>query len=505
MENLLQQKTICLSKLVLDKQEECGVYGDFTLPDYCADMSSVISCVMTPHLQNCQSLGNRIMVDGSADVRILYLDEDRCCLRSVEFSLPFSYECKINTVSIPEYVIVDLGTRYVNWRVVSSRRLEIRGSVLIDLQAFVNEEVAISETQDTALQTKTRTINVTNPQHVTEKIITVCEQLDFPQEKPKAELLLGGSCNAEVTECRVLSGKAIVKGNVYVHQLYTDNIDAGTTHCLDYVIPFSQILDVDGAYENQLHNVQVMCLSDIERCLVGPDGDQTVLEVCAKLLIQLCIWDDNAVTVLVDAYHPSYPVSLEYDDLTHSTFLGCKTETTFIPVPVEIGHGEFSELLDVLVEPVDYEVNVQDSAAVFNGKFHVVILARDCDKRITCYQKYEDFRLEFPCVGDTVHAKLTLTDVQYSMDDDCVHLRLRISSAISMYKQCDCRTVSAIRMNEGGGYAKDSGNLLIYYAESGESIWDIGRRCHASVKDICAENAITDDVVPAPMLLSIPL
>ena len=115
MENLLQQHTVCMSRSVIDRQEECGVSGSFTLPDYCSDMAAVLTCTMVPHLQSRQWSGDRLLIDGAADVRVLYLDEDRCCIHSAEFSLPFSLEVKCDGVMDSVPVSVDLSTRYVNW------------------------------------------------------------------------------------------------------------------------------------------------------------------------------------------------------------------------------------------------------------------------------------------------------------------------------------------------------------------------------------------------------
>ena len=505
MENLLQQNMVTISRPILNRQEECGVSGNFTLPDYCADISSVMSCHLTPHLQHRQWSGDRLLIDGVADVRVLYLDESRTNVHSVEFPLSFSVECKADCPSDAVPVSVDLRARYINWRVISSRCIEVRGAVLLDITALSTEEMCLYETTCLELEAKTCNVTVSAPVCATEKIVTVNEQLDFPQTKPAAEMLLGGHCCTEVTECRVLTGKAIVKGNVHIHQLYTVSEEKGTTDCLDFTIPFSHILDVEGATENQLHSIHTVCLSDTERCLVGPDGSNTVLDVTAKVLIQLCVWDEESVSLLLDAYHTRHPMTPVFKEFTHNRYLGHKSENVMIPAPMELTSGAVAEVIDVCVSPTDYEVTAKGQIAVFSGRFQIVTIVRDADQRIQCLQKYEDFRIDIPCNGDLVNGQLTVLNVRYHVEENCVNLQIQIHCCLDMYQQCCFRIISGLDLQDNCVYDENHCNLLVYYASPGESVWEIGRSCHASAKNICEENALTEDTIQVPTLLTIPL
>ena len=505
MENLLQQKTVIISRPILDRQEECGVSGSFTLPDYCADISSVMSCQLTPHLQHRQWSGDRLLIDGVADVRVLYLDELRSSVHAVEFPLPFSVECKTDCVSDSVPVSVELRTRYINWRVISSRCIEVRGAVMLNILALSTEEIGLYEAHCLELEAKTCNVTVSAPVCATEKIVTINEQLEFPQTKPAAEMLLGGNCCTEVTECRLLTGKAIIKGNVHIHQLYTDNVEKGRTNCLDFVIPFSHIVDVEGASENQLYSIRAICLSDTERCLVGADGANTVLDATVKMLIQLCVWDEENVSLLLDAYHIQRPMTPIFKEFTHNRYLGHKYENVTIPVPIEFTSGEVAEVIDVCVSPTDYEVAIKGQIAVYNGRFQIVAIVRDADGHIQCLQKYEDFRIDVPCSGDLANGQLTVLNVRYHVDKNCISLQIQINCFLDMYQQCHYRIISGLEVQDNCVYDSDNSNLLIYYASPGESIWEIGRSCHASAKSICEENALSEDIVKVPTLLTIPL
>ena len=143
----------------------------------------------------------------------------------------------------------------------------------------------------------------------------------------------------------MLSGKAIVKGQIYLHQIYTDSVDGENIHALDYTIPFSQILDVEHAQEGMPIRATVSVLSDTERCTVGPDGANTMLEVSVKLLVQLHVHAGREITVLKDAYHSRYPVTVQKESTEICSLIGTRWEETVLPLTVTLPTHQWKDIL----------------------------------------------------------------------------------------------------------------------------------------------------------------
>lgn len=505
MEKLQQYKTIRISQPALDCREECGVGGSFTLPDYCADIATVMTCIMTPHLQGRQWSGDRFIVDGTADVRILYLDEERCRVHSVEFTMPFDCECKSEYARDSVPVTVELTTRYVNWRVLNPRSIEIRGAVILDMFGNTFSEMNVLDVNSCDMEVKTYSAMVSSPMCSSEKILTVSEQLEFPQDHPAAELLLGGHCEAVVTECKLLFGKAIVKGNLCIHQLYASSVESGDTRCLDFVVPFSQIMDIEDCAENQTHSVIVSCLSDTERCLVGPDGELTILEVTAKLLVQLCVWQHETADLLLDAYHTKCPVTLQKDTFQHNAYTGYKMESIDLPVPVNLPSNEVAEVLDVWVLPTNVEVTSRGQSSTVLGTLSISVLYRDRDKHIGYYQNNEDFHFDVQSDADYIRSRVSVINMRYSVDGDKLLLQLRLQNVLTTYQSYDQHIIKSIDVKTDAPFVSSNASIMMYYANANDSVWDIGRNCHASYKCIIEENGLSNDRIEKSMLLMVPL
>lgn len=507
MENLLHSRKIGISRQAINHTEECPISGEYTLPDYCPDMAMVMKCLVTPLVQNRQWSGDRILIDGLAVVRVLYLDEDRCCVRSVEFTQPLS--CSMAVVCPGEDmapICLDLHTKYVNCRAVTPRRLEIRGAVCVHAFAECESICDIKEVAaETGLNARWHTGKFTIPVGFCEKVLTVNEALEFPESLPGAEMLLGGECKAVVTECKLLTGKAIVKGQIYVHQLYTDNLNSGTTHCLDYVLPFSQIMDVDGATDSLPYDVNVLLLSDTERCSVGPDGGNTMLDVTVKLLFQLQVYQGEEIPLLTDAYHNRYPLSVKTEDCVLQTHIGCRMEQTLLPLKVELPAGPLQEIIDVWVQLGNPDGVCDGYRVTLTDRLTVCLLLRDGDGQIQYYERPEEYRLEYPCEGNWVKARLTATELHYRVCDGNLELQITVCVKLKMGYTETVPVICDAVLCKDSPYPTSRANVLMYYAQPGEDVWEIGRCCHTTPEGIQKENDLSDGPLQEPTLLVVPI
>ena len=506
MENLLKRQPVSTARYIINAREECGVSGEFTLPDYCPDVAVVLKCMVSPCVQNRQWSGEQLLVDGMANVRVLYLDEERRAVRSVEFGLPISCALRADGYADMTPVEVTMSTKYVNCRAVGPRRLEVRGAVVVaaTAQTACETEVATCGARE-GLYTRTCEIATSCPGRMVEKMLTVNEMLEFPEHLPAAEMLLGGECRAVMQECKLLVGKAIVKGCIFVHQLYTSNLKNGATQCLDFVIPFSQILDVEGLAEGMPYWVNAQILSDTERCVVGPDGENTLLDLSVKLLIQLQTFTQECTEVVLDAYDTGCPVTVETEDKSFVLYKGCSTEHSVLPMQIPLPVGQVSEIVDVWVQCAECEAVCQNGTATIHGRLFICVLGRDADGLIWYTEHPEDYRLEYPCKGNAADVSIVVTELRYRVIGEQLELQVGVCLQMRMMQLQSCRVMQNLCLHTETPYTPQRMTAMLYYAQAGESVWDIGRRCHASPTEICAENHLKDEVLRQSMALLIPM
>ena len=506
MDNLLRRQPVVLPRYVMDEKEDVAVSGECLLPDYCPDVAVVLKCMMTPYVQNRQWSGEKLLIDGIVCARVLYLDESRHCPREVEFSMPLS--CVMHSrgkgMSAPAELI--LTPKYVHCRAIGPRRLEARGTIEITAKAeeAYKAELPLAATGE-GLHTRMRQVDVASPAEMAEKIVTISETMEFSDTLPPAEMLLGGECRAVVRECKVLAGKAIVKGQIYVHQLYAADMDQGDCRCLDFVLPFSQIMDVDGLQEGMSCRVTAQILSDTQRCAVGANGENTALDITVKLLVQIQAYQHESISVLEDAYHTAYPITPMREEMCFSASGGTRWEKSVLPMKEALPSGQLSHILDVWIEMKEKDAVCGNGVVTIKGRWCVCVLARDIDGQVVYYEYPEEYCLEFGSDGNACSVDVLVAELHYRVIDDQLELQVEVCAAITPCQKTTCSVIQDLQLRTEEPYPTNTANLVLYYAQAGEKVWDIGSCCHTSPESICAENGLESDVVTQSSVMLIPV
>ncbi len=506
MESLLQKQTVPVIHAVLDKSEEYILSSDFVLPEYCPDVAVVLKCTVTPYIHNRQWSGNQLLLDGTASVRVLYLDEERRSVRMAEFSHPISCSMRAEDALETPMASLEIRQEYVNCRATSPRRLELRGAFSIHADAKTRGTIELATgSQQERLCMRTAQVAVSAPKASTERVMALNDVIDFDSSLPPAEQLLGGECYAAVQECKLLTGKAIVKGQVYIHQLYTDDSAKGSLHVLEHTLPFSQILDLDGAQDTDLCTADVMILSDTERCVLNAQGQNAALEVSLKMLMQVQVYESATVPIILDSYHTDYPATLKTQDLLLRSFLGTQRQSATVQRTMELPSGDIQEILDVWVQPITAPGSCENKTALITGRMMVCMLARDTNGMIAYYERPEEFNLEYPVQGDTICTRESVNGITFTVSDGHLELHISLCISISQWLNTEQRVVQEVTLRQEEAYPIQRAVVRLYYAQPGERVWDIARECHTSPDGIMQENGLSDEVLSDKAVLVVPV
>ena len=491
---------IAVAETLLDAFDERPVDGDFVLPDYCPDMAAVLTCRLDPILLGTQWNGDRLTLDGTVWIRVLYLDESRTRVCAYEVNQPFTSTFAASARLPQTAVDASVQPEYVNCRAVSPRRLDVHGAFRVRVRAIGEGRFAAAgETEEPDVFVRRRRVTTTVPSGYAQKTFTVTETV----ESAEGETLLRAEAVPVVTEYKLLPGKVIVKGDLRLkHLLLRD--DSGDTEVRSYTVPFSQMMDMEGLTEEGLVDVDVRLLSHDAHVESDPTG-AGALQTVIKLLLTAQGWREENGDVMVDAYAATAPLRLDFKVLTESKLTALTREAITVRQKVEWPE-EASRVVDLWSDAEVLSASDADDRHTTEGRLHVHLLAADGEGQIRYYDKAADFSWDFPMQGTAETDDLRVIQTDYVVSADRA---LELTVLLSVHRVCreeaPVAAVTGMSRDDDATFPPEKASVKVVFAEAGESVWDIAKRCHTSAEGLMRENDLTADLLPTRRTLLVPL
>lgn len=496
------------TRMVFDDVEERPVDCDFVLPDYLPEITAILKCRMRPVVQSHQISGDRVIADGTVYLQLLYLDEERRCVHSYEYSQPFSSAFTVKELKNGDNVSLFTKVNYVNCRATSPRRVDVHGAFGVRLTVIAERTVeSVVEAAGEGLHTRTCTIRGMVPTGCSQKSLSINEVMELGETAVGS--LVRGEAVATITECRQLRGKALIKGELLVTAVCVTDVQSGTLHHRCERIPFSQIVDAEGLTEEQVCDCRAIVTACDMRPVQDPAGEMRLLSVAVKLTVTLCCYGEESYCCVNDAFHTAYPLKTETEVLCSERIAYVRSDTAAIAIDLSLPEGDIDTIVDVWCEPMTSECCGDGEQTKLCGQFLTGMITRDSSGMLTYYERPAQFETVLPDVCERETVDITPLEMTFAKNGGRLECRLQIAvHRVGKYNE-EQTLVTRITADESAPYVTEgvlSGCCLkVCYASAGESVWEIARREHTSPEAIKKENGLTGDFVERNTALLIPL
>lgn len=500
-------KDIPVSVSLMDHTNEHPVDSSFVLPDYCADIAAVLKCMMVPVIQSKQVTTDRLMVDGSVVIRVLYLDEGRQCIRVCEFGQPFTSTFELPPEATDAHIRLTAKTDYVNCRATSPRRLDIHGAFTVKLSMTAPGSVpTIADLTGDGVYTRKQPIAYTVPVGGAEKTFTINEMMELGEGKPPGESIIRCEIHPILTDFKPLVNKAILKGNLAMKTLYLVDSEQGLTETVEHDIPFSQIVDVDGLNEEWEVDADLQVQSNEVGLSVNHSGDSSLLSVNVKLQADIRCYQTGTAEVVTDAYSTRCPLSIQTKPLEVFQLVGIRRDTPVFRDTFDLPTDNIREIIDIWCDVDTAPARFDPQTGNVEGRMMICMLVRDNNNEIAYYERVDNLSLPVEDSCDNMTVTLGVNRVTYNM---LPSKQVQIQVELVMRRQCyvmgSGKVVAEVFEDENAAFPEEKAALKIYYANRGESLWEIAKSCHTSMQAIMEENNLQSDVLEENTMLLVPM
>ncbi len=476
-----------------------------TLPEYLGDVVRVLRCTVSALPENVAVAGERLNANGSARVHIVYLaDGDGVC--AYDTSEPFTKS--MEAPGIPEQVSVLPVYRADApvCRAVSPRSLEIRTVVRMRFRVCERRTRSLAaEIKGGDVLTRKRELTVCDIENISAKQCSVSGVCPLPAENGPIGRILCADASCRVNETRVITNKAMVRGEVSVSVFYL--ADDGAPQTARLGLPFSEIVDAAGIGDGMLVRVSAEPLwASAEK--KGAKESAREAECTAVIRLALTAEKMNRLTAATDVFSPAFELDAEYADLTAVE----ESRTVGESVTAE-GRADLSRLQPQKIlhhtERVDSVSVTSDETGVrLNGVVNVGMFVLSQEGEICFAESGIEFTFGKTLTGGAAACSfspvLTMNSADVSLDGGVAVIRSEVYVEGRIDAVCTVGALTRVSLREDAPKARDSG-LVIYFPTEGEQLWDIAKKYGASPELLRADNDLADeDAAPdgKPLLIA---
>lgn len=488
---------------------EQAIDVDFTLPDYCPDISKIFKCHAVPRIASKSINGNTVTLDGTVVITILYCDkESRFC--SYEYQYPFSKNIELMRDATGGNIFCRIKCDYINCRAVTGRKVDIHGAAGIFLKVFKRKcNEVISDIDDCNIELRRITAPATVPMGYAEKYLLIEEDVRVGSGQPAIESILKINSAVCVKETKVINDKAVVKGELTVCVLYCPE-GRGTPQVVKSILPYSQIVDVEGITDT----CECECKAEIATLDIKPkatsNGEVKCFSLNAKILLTCEAFCGNEIPVIADAFSRKFEADITRQTVSFDKITCNINETYNCKKSIELDFN-INSVIDLWCGLQNSHTKFEGGNMTVSGTLVAGMFVCD-ENNIPLYiEKPIDFEYKHPFENKmgTPHCEPEIEVLSCGFtitSSNNIELRVEIGINASIYEKKDVSLISNMTIDETKCIKrKNDSAMIIYYTCTDDSVWDIANKFGASVNEIMTINNLENQTLEDGRMLLVPL
>jgi len=483
--------------------------GDIIAPDSKPDVNEVLSCHGKVRMKDVRVGDDRINISGDLDLNILYSsDKGEDAVYAMNSSLPIEDVIYMDGLEKDMKVKLTTGLEHLDCEVINDRKLGVKSVIALAAAADrVHKVDVVVPSEGNGMAFLEGKLSMEEVVAETKDRFTVKEEITLPQTAAAVGEILSSEFYLADQEIRPMDGKVMVRSNLMVDILYSDDQGTGTVHVWSEKIPFSGYLEAEGITPKSIVDMDLTIDETSIKTGLDDDGEPRILDVDVTILGELSAWDVSEKDVVTDAYAPGMETEVLRETITY-------------PVSIGRAKNQFSLKEKITLDKDDrpmlqagkawgtlhiQEVEAEDDMIEVEGVLTVEIMyfCEEDDHAVCMVKKGIPFNQKIEMKGvtseDEVSAKGNVEEIDFQiLSDKEGELFASIMLEVAAKRQEMAQLVTDIRLKDPEKLHKNMAGAVIYTVQPGDSLWTIAKRFDTTIDRILMVNDIEDPDVIYP-------
>lgn len=464
------------------------------LSDGMPDIGSILAAWGQCVMRGKEWRGDGMSVSGGVMAWVLYAPADGTEPRWVEAWLPVQLKWSF-TDSVREGTIRACWLlKGVDARTLSARKMMVRANVSVLGEALEPYEEEISNPGQVPedVQLLRRTYPMRLAMEAGEKTFAMDEEFSLPSSAPAPEKLVSFCFEPQITEQKVLGGKAVFRGNGNFHMVYQSS--DGQFHCYDQEVSFSQFSDLDRDYDKDAQINTVMALSNLE-----PELQEGHIRIKCGLIAQYLISDLTMLELTEDGYSPNRDVGIQSRELRLPVMLDSAQENMRMETVVSEPASRVVDV-SVCVEQPSVRRAGDLTELCCDGQIQVLYCDENGAMQGRSARWSQTWELPVAMEAEVLGMVLGVSRPTAAASGGQIDIKGEIQTGAVTVSQQGMPMITGLELGEM--VAPDPGRPSLVLRRAGDdSLWEIAKRTGSTVNAIRQANGLVDEPLDDRLLL----
>ena len=454
---------------------ESLIEGRLSLPSEKADIDRILFIQGRVHV-SAEPTDGRIFMDGNVVFSVVYIS-DSGDIESFDASSPFRHSEELSGAGSGMNVQTKGNVRDVEYTADDPRTVYVKGIVSVALRGTMPRSI---ETVNGAGQPELQVKMANQPLAVTRDLkrdtVMMREDVRIPQSMPMAIRILFSDAYPTIKSVHAEDMKIIVEGELKITALYISEDRGAPLQQLSESVPFGQIIPTDNM-EPDDNIVADANLLDFGLSTIEDAGD--ILRVNARIGITCGTRAMRDTEYMEDAYSLANKLNISYADQTCRQLKrwGCVRSFTRSSVSIPSTQPGVSRIVCFKATPVILAARPGEGRVYLEGLMSYTMCYTSPDG-IYSHSGEAPFEAEALLDGvssnDEIEASADVENASCEGTGRDIGVKFMLDVSIRAYAEVGIRLVTDIKDTEEPNVR--SNGITIYFADGGESTWDIAKR-----------------------------
>lgn len=424
---------------------------------------------------NTEPADGKVFLDGSVIFSVVYMTDDGS-LDAFEAASPFRHSEDMAGAGAGMMLTAKGSVKDVAFSLEDSRTVAVKGIVAISLLGSMTKSCEAVMGADSELQTRMAKKKLKVMKGIKRDTTAMREDVRLPQTLPIAEKILSADAYAVVKIVRTEELKIVIEGDIKLSVLYVSADKGAPLQQFNESVPFGHILPAEGIGPEDMVSADVN-LSDLKVNIAEETGD--ILRVSGKLAFVCLALTASDVEYLEDAYSLNNRLSLKYDEQTcrHLVLSACTKAIARSTITVPQTQPGISRIVCLKAQPAIAAVHPGLGRAYIEGLM-MFTLCYTCAEGMWSYSGESPFEAEVQMDGIMPEQEVeAFANVEYCTFEGTgrdVSVKYMLDVELRAFTQSAMRLVSDMAETDEAPERRQG--ITIYFADGGETTWDIAKR-----------------------------